>query len=78
MVLNSQLKLPTPSGTTPRETATNCDIITKLAPINKGPSVIAVQYKNMLCAKGRRLRTRQMAFSVRSIVNTNASADEFR
>ena len=50
-------------------------MITKLVPINKGPKVMAVQYSNMLCAKGRRLRTRQMAFKVRSIVNTNANAE---
>jgi hypothetical protein len=37
--------------------------------------VMAVQYNNMLCAKGLRLRTRQMAVSVRSMVNTKAKAD---
>ena len=74
-LLKNQRKLPKPSGTTPRETETNSDMITKLVPINKGPKVMAVQYNNMLCAKGRRLRTRQMALRVRSIVKTNANAD---
>jgi hypothetical protein len=46
----------------------------KLTPSASGPSVNAAQYTSTRWPSGRGLRTRQMLFSVRSIVSTNDSA----
>ena len=43
-------------------------------PSNSGPSVAAAQYTSTRCAIGRGVRTRQIAFKVRSIVSIKASA----
>ncbi len=45
-----------------------------LAPSSSGPSVTAAQYTSTRCAMGRGVRTRQIAFSVRSIVSIIAIA----
>src|SRR5690606_25018327 len=67
----------TPPGialTSPREAEIAYDVTLRLTPSSSGPSVSAAQYTSTRCASGRGLRTRQIALSVRSIVNTSASA----
>ncbi len=71
---SSSLTPPGIDSTRPREAEIAYDVRLRLTPSSKGPSVSAAQYTSTRCASGRRLRTRQIALSVRSIVNTSANA----